>query len=111
MQRKGIRGAWRSPAGLTPTAVPTGTVVDRDMAYSRMDVGGSPLVDAGIIGTSPILGAYTDPADIGRFEQQLNRPIQAVVAFTDPNNPDVWANTFPFDLQWPGNKKLVLSHA
>lgn len=111
MQRKGIRGTFRNPAGYTPAAEPTGTNIDRDLAIGRMNVGGSPIADALMFSTDPIFAAYTDPSDITLFEQQVNRPIKVVCAFTDSNNPDVRVNTFPFDLQWPGDRKLILSHA
>jgi hypothetical protein len=111
MQRKGIRGTWNSPAGLKPDAVPTGALVDRDMVVGRMLSAGAPIVDSRMFTTDPILGVYLASEDMGRFEQQLNRPISAVTAFTDSNNPDITANDFPFWLQWPGDRKLILSHA
>lgn len=113
MQRKGIRGTWNSPAGLSVTATPTGTKTDRDLAIGRLQVGGVPMADARIMSSGPLLGAYVNdgPPNMGKFELQLNRPIDIAVAFTDSNNPDITANTYPFDLQWPGSRKLVLSHA
>lgn len=116
MQRRGIRGAWRRTAGRTPDGEPTGTVVDRDLRFGRMDVGGMSLCDQRHMSTDPIFAAYTaslniNPSEIARFEQHMNRPIDAVVAFTDHNNADVASNDWPFYLQWPGTRKLILSHA
>lgn len=113
MQPAGIRGLWNSPAGLSATAVPTGTKLNRDLAIGRLGVGGVPMADAAIVSTAPLLGAYMSEGNntMVRLEKQLNRPINIGVAFTDHTNPNIAANTFPFDLQWPGPRKLVLSHA
>jgi hypothetical protein len=108
MQRKGLRGTWFSPTGLTPDGVPTGTKVDRDMAIGRMDSCGVPQVDSALITTDPILGAYLDGQELmPRMESQLNRPINMAVAFTD--NTTLSANDFVFWLQWPGSRKVVVS--
>lgn len=116
MQRNGIRGTWLSSAGLTPQGVPTGKKLDRDIRIGRMDVGGMPLCDQRHMSTDPIFAAYTasldnDPAEIAKFEQHVNRPIDVVVAFTDSNSTDVASNDWPFYLQWPCARKLILSHA
>jgi hypothetical protein len=111
MHRKGIRGTWNSPAGANAFALPTAVLEDRDMAIGRMTPGASPLVDAQYFGTNPVLGAYAEQDSISQFELQLNRPIKLITAFTDSNNPDITANTFPFDVQWPSDRKLILSHA
>lgn len=108
MQRKGIRGWWRSTAGNKPTDVPSGAKLDRDLAIGRMEVGGVPMADSRRISSAPIIAAYTDsPADMTKFEGQLNRPVDVAVAFTDSDT--IQSNDFPFWLQWPGTRKLILS--
>lgn len=112
MQRKGIRGTWLSPAGLSLISEPTGLKLDRDLAIGRIDAGGTLLADSHMLSTDPILGAFTespnnDPLAIVKFEAQLQRPIDLVTAFTD--NVQLESNTFPFDVQWPGARKLIIS--
>lgn len=108
MNRKGIRGTWNSPKGRTATTEPTGKVEDRDMAIGRMQPGAIPGADAHMFSTDPVFGAFAEQDEISQFEAQLNRPIKLITAFTDSAN--VASNTFPFDLQWPSDRKLILSH-
>lgn len=108
MQRKGIRGTWSSPAGISPRAEPTGTKLDRDLRIGRLDVGCVPQVDSYLLTTDPLLGAYVGPqTGFARMESQINRPINVAVSYTDAAN--IVANVFVFEDMFPGSRKLILS--
>lgn len=64
-----------------------------------------------VLGTDPALAMFCDnEAEAQRIEALLGRELDAVVAFTDHTNEDITVNTFPFTDQWPGERKLILSH-
>jgi hypothetical protein len=61
--------------------------------------------------TGPAIAMFVDDeAAAQAVEAELGRPLDAVVAFTDHTNVDIAENTFPFETQWPGDRKLILSH-
>lgn len=62
------------------------------------------------LATGPALCMYvSEPNQLESIEATLGRPLDALLAFTDPANP-ITTNTFPFTVQWPGTRKLILSH-
>lgn len=63
------------------------------------------------LANGPAICMYGELEDIEAAEEQLGRQVDAVLAFTDHTNTDITVNTFPFEDQWPGDRKLILSHA
>jgi hypothetical protein len=55
------------------------------------------------------LTLFGDSGSVATAETFLKRDVQAATAYTD--QATLTSNTFPFTLQWPGTRKLVLSHS
>jgi hypothetical protein len=55
-----------------------------------------------------LVALFGDANSLAAAEKSLNRAVDAITAYTDKKT--LTSNTWPFTSQWPGSRKLALSH-